>query len=119
MSGRPVEGIAEVKELECAREGMEECVGVSGEGWVSVAIAARYWMTFFVLSVFPAPDSPLFDVRNRKNKVESHARNQNTLVLAFFAHIYPGSFCDGKYMWRILVAALSSILVDNRVRVER
>lgn len=25
----------------------------------SDATAARYWMTFFVFSVFPAPDSPL------------------------------------------------------------
>ena len=29
------------------------------EGWTSVAMAARYWITFFVFSVLPAPDSPL------------------------------------------------------------
>ena len=28
-------------------------------GVSDVATAARYWMTFFVFSVFPAPDSPL------------------------------------------------------------
>lgn len=32
-------------------------VGVGG------AMKAKYWMTFFVFSVFPAPDSPLHEVR--------------------------------------------------------
>ena len=46
----------ELNEFECVREGDCEC---AGGGCASVAIAARYWMTFFVLSVLPAPDSPL------------------------------------------------------------
>jgi hypothetical protein len=51
LRGRPLEGIV-VSVFD------RECEGVVG--WcTSVAIAARYWMTFFVLSVFPAPDSPL------------------------------------------------------------
>ena len=38
-------------------EGVCACDGPGG--WAFVAIAERYWMTFFVLSVLPAPDSPL------------------------------------------------------------
>ena len=32
-------------------------------GESEVATAARYWMTFFVFSVLPAPDSPLRGIR--------------------------------------------------------
>jgi len=35
------------------------CVCDGPRVWAFVAIAERYWMTFFVLSVLPAPDSPL------------------------------------------------------------
>jgi hypothetical protein len=31
----------------------------ASDGMVELAMAARYWITFFVFSVFPAPDSPL------------------------------------------------------------
>ena len=51
--GRPVGGCAVPKE-----DVVGECVGEASV-LLSVAIAARYWMTFFVFSVFPAPDSPL------------------------------------------------------------
>jgi len=42
---------------------------------ISVAMAARYWMTFLVFSVFPAPDSPLREpkeetVRERERERE-------------------------------------------------
>lgn len=51
LRGRPVEGMV-------ARVFDREWDGVVG--WcTSVAMAAKYWMTFLVLSVFPAPDSPL------------------------------------------------------------
>ena len=53
------EGILAIIELEVSvaeRECVE--VGAVGGGCASVAMAARYWMTFFVLSVLPAPDSP-------------------------------------------------------------
>jgi hypothetical protein len=33
---------------------------------VSVAIAARYEITFFVLSVLPAPDSPLYRCQSKR-----------------------------------------------------
>lgn len=48
-----------LKEAELDKDGDCEWDDVEG-GCVSVAIAAKYWMTFFVLSVFPAPDSPLY-----------------------------------------------------------
>lgn len=56
--GSPVFGMivpdeADESDCEC------EWDAVACGGCVSVAIAARYCMTFLVLSVFPAPDSPL------------------------------------------------------------
>ena len=49
VRGRPV-----LKEVEGDTDGEREC-----EVCTSVAMEARYCMTFFVFSVFPAPDSPL------------------------------------------------------------
>ncbi|SRR6266851_2784718 len=59
LLGRPVDGITAPKDDE--DESDWECEWEGGVVWEceSVAIAARYWMTFFVLSVFPAPDSPV------------------------------------------------------------
>lgn len=58
--GKPILGIVVEKELEVPIDGDCECPGLlSVGGCASDAIAARYWMTFLVLSVFPAPDSPL------------------------------------------------------------
>lgn len=37
---------------------------VFARGVSELATAARYWMTFLVFSVFPAPDSPLCSVSN-------------------------------------------------------
>lgn len=51
LRGRPVEGMV-------TRVFDREWDGAVG-WWTSVAMAAKYWMTFLVLSVFPAPDSPL------------------------------------------------------------
>jgi len=48
------------------KDGDWECPGVVGGTYVSVAIAARYEMTFFVLSVLPAPDSPLYRCQSRR-----------------------------------------------------
>ena len=52
--GRPMDGM-DAKDGEEPSVGDLECVGACA----SVAIAARYWMTFLVDSVFPAPDSPV------------------------------------------------------------
>ena len=59
VRGRPVVGIVELNPDGDVREGDWECEEAFVGGRASVAIAARYWITFLVLSVFPAPDSPL------------------------------------------------------------
>jgi hypothetical protein len=51
--GSPVDG-AEEREEDDEDAGTEEPGGT-----VELAMAARYWMTFLVFSVLPAPDSPL------------------------------------------------------------
>ena len=69
--GRPIEGIelrgpeleGDIAAAEEEREWEEEEVPTASE-----AMAAMYWMTFFVFSVFPAPDSPL-TVSRRQWKV--------------------------------------------------
>lgn len=53
-----MEGIVPENDGTMVVVGDRECEGDDGRT-ASVAIAARYWMTFLVLSVFPAPDSPL------------------------------------------------------------
>lgn len=58
LRGRPVDGIDATKDVDDPIVGERECEGVEG-GCTSVAMAARYCITFLVLSVFPAPDSPL------------------------------------------------------------
>lgn len=55
--GSPLLGM--VPEYECVKVGEREWDGEEGS-CASVAMAARYWMTFLVLSVLPAPDSPLW-----------------------------------------------------------
>jgi hypothetical protein len=66
--GSPVEGM-DANEDDEPSVGDRECDGVDGR-CASVAIAARYCMTFLVLSVFPAPDSPL--LRVSVSKVRDH-----------------------------------------------
>jgi hypothetical protein len=57
--GRPVDGAVEI-DLERVRPDEDDS---ASEGIVELAMAARYWITFFVFSVLPAPDSPLEGVR--------------------------------------------------------
>ena len=47
------------------KDGDWEWPDVVGGLCASVAIAARYEITFFVLSVLPAPDSPLYTCQSR------------------------------------------------------
>lgn len=86
------------------------------EGRGSAAMAARYWMTFFVFSVLPAPDSPL----RRQRRTESacgggarwvgSARYEHRLALvAMSKHILPCVLSDCENMRRVLVPA--SVLV--------
>ena len=53
--GRPTAG---ARDWELERMSPEDEDSAT-EGTTDEAMAARYWMTFFVFSVFPAPDSPL------------------------------------------------------------
>lgn len=43
------------------------------------AIWARYWMTFFVFSVFPAPDSPLYRRKWNNSVISTLYRNNSML----------------------------------------
>lgn len=78
-------------------------------------------MTFFVFSVFPAPDSPL--CRNvstgRMVRAVTNVRDQDALVFALFVHADPSTFGYCEDVRGILVPALVSVLFDNRISVER
>lgn len=76
-------------------------------------------MTFFVLSVLPAPDSPL-GARQYIGRiiVAWSIRDQDTLVLAFLAHVDPCSLSNREYMGRVLIPPLATILVDDGIRVK-
>ena len=77
-------------------------------------------MTFFVLSVFPAPDSPLkINEPKSAKRGEGGARNQNALVFPFLAHVHPSTFRNGENMGRILVPSFRTILVYDGIRIER
>jgi hypothetical protein len=62
LPGRPVDGMMAPKDEEGESDWECEWDDVAACECDSVAIAARYWMTFFVLSVFPAPDSPVMRI---------------------------------------------------------
>ena len=70
-----------------------------------------------MLSVLPAPDSPLLVVSIRSIAAVNYVRDQDALVLSFFAHVNPRSFGYGVDMGRVLIATLASVLMYNCVRV--
>ena len=73
-----------------------------------------------MLSVLPAPDSPLReDVRRAGGRFTKDVRDEDTLVLSLLTHVNPCAFCNGKDVRRILVAAFGAILLDNGIGVER
>lgn len=77
-----------------------------------VATAAKYWMTFFVFSVFPAPDSPLklmlLPQRKKLSKGEI-VRHKYTLILSFFHEVAKSLVCHCKYMWPCVFSALALV----------
>lgn len=76
-------------------------------------------MTFFVLSVFPAPDSPLSFCQHKKERLErENIRNKNALILAFFAHINPSALCNCKHVRRVFISSLATILLNNGIGIE-
>jgi hypothetical protein len=87
---------------------------------LSVAIAARYWMTFFVFSVFPAPDSPLCRGVNmgKAGRWQADVRDQDALVFALFIHADPGTFGYCENVRSILVSALVSVLFNDGIGIE-
>lgn len=82
-------------------------------------MAARYWITFLVLSVLPAPDSPLFTVNIRMKGTVEDLRDEDTLVLPFLTHVNPCAFCDREYVRRVLILAFATVLLDYGFRIER
>lgn len=85
------------------------------DGIEAVAIAARYWMTFLVFSVLPAPDSPL-DI---SLEILSYSRNEDTLVLPFFSDLLPRTLCDCEDVRRVLLSPLRPVLCNDLGRVDR
>ena len=68
------------------KDGDWEWPGVVGGACVSVAIAARYEITFFVLSVLPAPDSPL---RRCQSKCRSRIESTDVMRILWFSRSSP------------------------------
>ncbi len=52
--------------------------------FILAATWAKYWMTFFVFSVLPAPDSPLHKQNNNK-KIRKFINIKNERILMMFA----------------------------------
>lgn len=75
-------------------------------------------MTFFVLSVFPAPDSPLEALLTTKglgNKTDHNIRDENTLIFTFFTHINPSAFSDREDVWGVFISTFVAILLNNGI----
>ena len=80
----------------------------------------KYWMTFFVFSVFPAPDSPLhlcylfYLCREQSQRV----RDKDGLVLMALAHVSQSSIGNGVYVRRTCLPRLSPEPLDDGWRVD-
>jgi pyoverdine/dityrosine biosynthesis protein Dit1 len=77
-------------------------------------------MTFFVFSVFPAPDSPLCRSVNTDKVVGQRpdVRDQDALVLTFFVHADPGALSYCEDMRSIFVPPLVPVLLNDGISVE-
>lgn len=68
-------------------------------GDAEVATVARYWMTFLVFSVLPAPDSPLIEVLAKTGTwCEGHLRDENALIFPLPDQIPEGTIGHGIYV---------------------
>lgn len=76
-------------------------------------------MTFFVLSVFPAPDSPLRTFSDVPRYDLEDVRDQDALVLAFLSHVDPCTLGNRKDMRRIFITPLAAILLYYSVGIKR
>jgi len=87
-------------------------------GVSELATAARYWMTFFVFSVFPAPDSPLQSVSTTgKYNCNVNSRHENALILALVDQVPEGLICHGEDVRFRLLSTSSPVHVDVLSRV--
>jgi hypothetical protein len=48
-----------------------------------------------------------------------NVRDENALIFSLFSHIDPCLLCDGKYVWTIIVSPFVTILLYDRVGVQR
>lgn len=91
-------------------------VGVAETRSVDGAMAARYWMTFLVFSVFPAPDSPLDAARSARLLARSgdhNLRDQDTLTFSLFTHLHPSPFRRCKDMRRSFIPPFLTVCCHN------
>jgi hypothetical protein len=118
LRGSPVRGMTGPNAAGETSEGERSCVGAGARP--SVAIAARYWITFFVLSVLPAPDSPLrrASAAGAAARQRAHVRDEDALVLALLAHAHPCALGNGEDVRRVSVPPLAAVLLHDRVRVQ-
>lgn len=54
----------------------------------------------------------------RRDWSKKNVRDKNALILAFFAHINPSTLCNCKYVRRVLISSLATILLNNRIGIE-
>ena len=45
-------------------------------------------------------------------------RDEDTLVLAFLAHVHPCALGDGEYVRRVLITTLAAVLMYDCIGVE-
>lgn len=68
------------------------------------ATSVKYWITFLVFSVFPAPDSPLFFFNNILTFPVFHyqqsLRDQDGLIFSILDHVMIGLICNRVDMRR-------------------
>ena len=97
-------------------------------GDAEVATVARYWMTFLVFSVLPAPDSPLIEALAKTgNWCERHVRDENALIFPLPDQIPEGTIRHGVYVRLCVFPAtplvhlhkFASVNRQRTVRVDR
>lgn len=79
-------------------------------------------MTFFVFSVFPAPDSPLSDgLGSQKipcSRNEDHVRYKYTLILTFLHKTPEGLVCHGEDMRFRIFSALTFVHLNILIGID-
>lgn len=90
----------------------------SGIGRDSCKVLDNFLGTFRLSCTrFTAAGMMSIDYLLCKRKRERYKRDENTLVFPLLPHIHPSAFCNREYMRRVLVPPLSTILMNNSIRV--